>query len=158
MSKRLSIKDLTGLSLDHKRAMFVIEYSKDFDAQRAAVASGFASQYGYQLREEPEVIAALDRILQFRMDDSHIDASWALMEAVDNHLIARQTGNITASNTALKMIMQHAAVDAFAAEKVEVASDREVMERLLRARKRRKQQDDEDDDQQDDQPEEVSFF
>jgi len=72
------------------------------------------------------------------------------MEAVDNHLIARQQGNISASNTSLGIVAKHTFVDAFAAEKVEVSSDKEVMERLMRGRNRLKEEEKPDD--------EVSFF
>lgn len=121
---------------DPKRANFVIEFSKDFDARRAAAVSGYSADYGYDLRNMPDVQMALDVIIQHRLDVSHITAEWVLMEAVDNHLIARQNGNINASNTALGIIAKHAAVDAFAAERVEIAGDEAVKERLLRARKR----------------------
>lgn len=155
----VSVQTLTGL--DHQRSRFVIEYIKDYNAPRAAVTAGFGSDYGYKLRDEPEIAAAIMRITTELLDAAQIDAQWALMEAVDNHLIARQMGNITASNTALKMIMQHAAVDAFAAEKVEIAGDKEIMERLVRARRRRQEQHQDDGEIQElggDDDQEVSFF
>ena len=80
----------------------------------------------------------IGNILAGKLEASMIDAEWLLMEFVDNHLIARSEGKIAASNTALVNIGKHAKVDAFAAEKVIVAGDKEVMERLLRARKRKK--------------------
>ena len=147
--KRLTIGDLLGGGLDAKQAAFIIEYSKDFDARRAAVVAGYAADYGYKLKEEPVVNAALERILQMRLDSSHIDAEWLLMELVDNHVIARQNGNITASNTALNILAKHAAVDAFAAEKVEIAGAEQIRERLMRARKRLQDKPSDDD---------VSFF
>jgi hypothetical protein len=134
MPRRVTIKDLTGLSAQH--ANFVVEYTKDFATRRAAEASGFAPDTGYQLLQREDVQSAIGRVLEQRLDAAVIDAEWVLMEAVDNHMIARQRGNINASNTALNLIAKHVFVDAFAAEKVEVASDKEVMERLLRARKR----------------------
>jgi hypothetical protein len=143
MKRKLTVADLLGLgSLDPKRANFVIELSKDWDARRAAVASGYAADYGYKLRDEPDIQAAIDTIIAHRLEASHISAEWVLMEAVDNHLLARQLGNITASNTALNLIAKHAAVDAFAAERVQVVGDEAVKERLLRARIRRKPSED----------------
>jgi len=139
MVRRITSKELVGL--DPQRCNFVIEYCKDWSARRAAEASGYSPDYGYTLRDEPAVVEAIGRILSERLEASHIDAEWVLMEAVDNHLIARQQGNISASNTALNLVAKHTFVDAFAAEKVEVSSDKEVMERLLRGR-RRLQQDD----------------
>ena len=72
---------------------------------------------------------------------------------VDNHRIARQQGNITASNTALNMVGKHKRVDAFAADKIKVSTDADVMDRLVAARHRLSRVDDivqEDDD--------VTFF
>jgi hypothetical protein len=137
MRKRLCKQDIIDAGVtDPKRINFVIELSKDFDSRRAAAVSGYSADYGYTLRDDPEIQAALDIIIQYRLEASHITAEWVLMEAVDNHLIARQNGNISASNTALTLIAKHAAVDAFAAERVEIASDEAIKERLLRARKR----------------------
>lgn len=133
--RRIDLHDLP-LGLTPKETAFVIEYSKDFDARRAAAAAGYSPDSGYTIRDKPLVQASLDRILQARLDVSHIDAEWVLMELVDNHLIARATGKLTASNTALQTIAKLAKVDAFAAEKVLVAGDEAVMERLQRARQR----------------------
>lgn len=144
---KFTLKDILGL--EPKYANFVIEYTKDFDPRRAAAASGFQPDTGYNIRDREDVQEAIDRILQQRLENSHLDADWALWEAVDNHRIARQMGNITASNTALGLIMKHAKIDAFAAEKVQMSGDKEIMERLLRARKRRAPPEED---------EEVSFF
>lgn len=142
------MKELTGLK--PKEANFVIEYCKDFSARRAAEASGYSADYGHKLKEMEHIGAAIERVLSERLEASHVDAEWVLMEAVDNHLIARQQGNISASNTSLNLVAKHVFVDAFAAEKVEVNSDKEVMERLLRGRKRLKDGEE--------SVEEVSFF
>ena len=150
MAARITYGELLGLR--PKDANFLIEYSKDFDARRAAVVSGYEPDTGYHILKRPEVSDALGRILQGRLESSHIDAEWALMEAVDNHQIARAQGNISASNTALRMVMQHRKVDAFAAEKLEVATDRDLLERIRRGRARNAGIDDEIPD------DEVSFF
>jgi hypothetical protein len=134
MPRRITVTELTGLL--PKYANFVIEYCKDFSARRAAQASGFSPDSGYAILEREDVAAAVERVIASRLEASHIDAEWVLMEAVDNHQLARQMGNIPASNTALTLVAKHVFVDAFAAEKVEVNSDKEVMERLLRGRKR----------------------
>lgn len=148
MPQKITVTDLTGLS--PKRANFVIEYCKDFDARRAARSSGFAPDTGYSLVVEDDIAAAIDHILASRLEASHIDAEWVLMEAVDNHLIARQQGNISSSNTALGIVAKHKMVDAFAAEKIEVNSDKEIMARLQRGRQRLNGSDEPGD--------EVSFF
>lgn len=148
MPRRITVKELTGLQ--PKEANFVIEFTKDFSARRAAEASGYAPDHGYKLKEKVEIAAAIERVIESRLEASHIDAEWVLMEAVDNHMIARQAGNITASNTALNLVAKHTFVDALSAEKVEVSSDHEIMARLLRGRKRLSKIDNDE--------EEVSFM
>lgn len=137
MKNRLTLADIYGVGIaDAQLAHFVIELSKDHDARRAATASGYAADSGYKLRDKPEVQAALQQILQYRLENSHIDAEWLMWELVDNHQIAKQTGKLTASNTALGTLAKFANIDAFAAEKIEVAGDEAVKARLLRARNR----------------------
>jgi phage terminase small subunit len=131
----------------------VVEYIKDFAPRRAAEASGYSADYGYRLLEEPEVSNAIEYIIQQRLEVNMIDADWLLNEMVDNHMIARQQGNITASNTALNMVGKHKRVDAFAADKIKVSTDADVVDRLVAARRRVSQANQppqEDDD--------VSFF
>jgi len=145
--KQFQISDLLGFDLSNQELSFVIEYSKDFNAQRAAVVAGFAPGTGYQVRDRENVQRAVQMILNNRLEASHIDAEWVLMEAVDNHLLARQSENITASNTALKLIAQHTMVDAMASDKLNlnVKSDQALVERMIRARKRINGADDADD-------------
>lgn len=149
MARRITAGELTGLT--PKEANFVIEYCKDFSPRRAAEASGYSADHGYTLRDQFHVTAAIENVLASRLAASHIDAEWLLMEAVDNHLIARQQGKITASNTALNIIGRHKFVDSFAAEKIEMTDDSQVMERLIRGRKRAAAANKDDGD-------DVSFF
>lgn len=147
------VKLLDELNLDAKHAIFVIEYVKDCATRRAAEAAGYSGDYGYKLLDIPEVANAIDKIFQDRLEDAMIDTDWLLYEMVDNHRIARQQGNITASNTALNMVGKHKRVDAFAADKIKVSTDADVMDRLVAARKRLNASDEvvqEDDD--------VTFF
>jgi len=123
---------------------FVIEYVKDFNPRRAAVACGMEPEKGYAYRKKPNVVKAIEAVLAKRLEASDIDAEWVLMEAVDNVLIARQKGQIAASNSALQLVAKHCMVDAFAADKVKIDTADDVVERLKRARKRTEQaQDDE---------------
>ena len=140
MPRRITITELTGLK--PKEANFVIEFTKDFAPRRAAEASGYSADYGYSLLDMEHISVAVDHVLAQRLESSHIDAEWVLMEAVDNHMIARQQGNINASNTALTLVAKHVFVDAFAAEKVEINSDKEIMARLLRGRARMNEEND----------------
>jgi phage terminase small subunit len=130
------VKLLSDFDLDAKHALFVIEYVKDCATRRAAEAAGYSGDYGYKLLDVPEVSIAIDKILQARLEDAMIDTDWLLYEMVDNHYIARQQGNITASNKALSMVGKHKRIDAFAADKIKVSTDADVMLRLAAARKR----------------------
>lgn len=132
--KRITIADI--FQLEPKRANFVVEYVKDFATRRAAEASGFAADTGYDLLKEPEVSDAIARVIEKRLEANQIDADWLLYEMVDNHMIARQQGNVSASNTALGMVGKHKRVDAFAADKIKVSTDADVVDRLVLARKR----------------------
>jgi len=132
--KRITLADM--IQLTPKKATFVIEYLKDFATRRAAEASGHSADHGYKLLGEADVGAAIENILQRRLEETMIDTDWLLYEMVDNHRIARQQGNIAASNTALNMVGKHKRVDAFAADKIKVSTDADVMERLVSARRR----------------------
>lgn len=151
MVAKITAGELLGLEPRH--AAFVIEYMKDFAPRRAAEASGHHPDTGYKLLERNDIAAVIAAVLSKRLEASDVDAEWLLMQAVDNHMIARQQGRISASNTALNLIGRHVLVDAFAAEKVEVNSSNEVMQRLLRGRKRMNQGTDDTDDGDD-----VSFL
>lgn len=130
--KRITLKDI--IQLPPKYASFVVEYFKDFSPRRAAEASGFEADTGYTLLRREDISAAIDAIIQQRLEINLIDADWLLGEMVDNHLIARQMGNITASNTALGLVGKHKRIDAFAADKIKVSTDSDVMDRLNAAR------------------------
>lgn len=132
--KRVTL--LNQFELEPKHASFVVEYVKDFAPRRAAEASGYASEYGYKLLLMVDVNEAIEYIIQQRLEVNMIDADWLLTEMVDNHMIARQQGNISASNTALGMVGKHKRIDAFAADKIKVTTDSDVMDRLTSARKR----------------------
>lgn len=133
--KHLTIDDFPRLSRQH--ANFVIEYCKDTDARRAAVASGFPADEGYKIRDDQEVAIAIQQMLQSHVSPSDITPEWLLQEFYYNHLIARQRGNIAASNQCLNLIAKHASVDAYAAEKVKMSTDQDTIDRLMRERKRR---------------------
>ena len=134
--KRIKLTDL--IRLPPKKANFVVEYVKDFAPRRAAEASGYSPDTGYSLLQDFEICAAIEDIIQKRLEANLIDADWLLGEMVDNHMIARQQGNISASNTALGMVGKHKRVDAFASDKlnINIDTDAEVTERLRRGRDR----------------------
>lgn len=148
--------------LQRRDAAFVIEYSKDMKVSRAAEAMGISPSYAYDLLEKENVKEALDEILVMRLEDSHIDAEWLLYELVDNHILARQMGNLAVSTTALGLIAKHKNVDAMASNKVdlEVTENVELVERLNRGRQRARQigRQIAVDIQHDDDEQEVSFL
>lgn len=131
---RITIADI--IKLPPKKANFVVEYIKDFAPRRAAEASGYAPDTGHSLLKQSEVSDAIEHIIQKRLEVNCIDSDWLLFEMIDNHMIARQQGNITASNTALSMVGKHKRVDAFAADKIKVSTDADVVDRLVAGRKR----------------------
>lgn len=152
MARKFRISDMIDIDISPKHFSFAIEYAKDFNARRAAIVTGYEADTGYSIAKREDVLQCVSVIVGHRLEASHIDAEWVLMEAVDNHLLARQNGNITASNTALGLIAKHTMVDALASDKLNlnVQGDRLVMERLMRARKRMKPSEDD--------TEEVNFF
>lgn len=130
--------------LQLRDATFVVEYVKDFSARRAAEAVGLSPESGYEIVRRPEIMTAIEEIVTERCERMGIDAEWLLYELVDNHRIARQQGNISASNTALGVIMKHVSVDAEARKKIEmdVTTDQELLDRLRRGRERLSADDD----------------
>jgi len=130
------IKNGAFAGLKYRDFNFVVEYCKDFNPRRAAVASGFEPDTGYDKKREPLVMEAIEQILARRLEASDIDAEWFLMELVDNHYLAREMGQITASNAALNMVGKHRDVDAYAADKVKIDTADDVVQRLQRARHR----------------------
>ena len=123
--------------LTFKDFNFVVEYTKDFNARRAAVACGMEPESGYTYRKKKQVVEAIEMMLARRLEHSDIDAEWVLMELVDNHYIARERRQMSASNAALNMVAKHCNVDAYAAEKVKIDTADDVVQRLKRARTRK---------------------
>ena len=134
MSKKITLSELSGMPEDV--AMFAIEYVADFNPRRAAKVTGHDPDSGYSLSKRADVTEFVRLVKSRRFEAADITAEWLLLEAVDNHQLAREQGNVSASNTALNIIAKHTFVDAYAAEKVEVTGESEVMDRLLRGRKR----------------------
>lgn len=150
----ITVKDITGL--EPQEQVFVLEYTKDFNARRAARAAGYPASEGVNIREKPHVKAAIQVVLNRRIEMSEIDAEWILMEAVDNVLIAKQLGKISASNTALGLLAKLSSIDAFAADKIIVEGDEVITERMRRARDRMNNT--EKHEKQPDDDKKLSFF
>ena len=122
--------------ISHEHKTFAVEYCKDFNERRAATVAGFQPDSGYQIKTHTAVKAAIDAILRARALEAEVDAEWLRDQGVENHYLARQQGKIGESTAALAFVAKLAGVDAFAAQKVEVKSDSEIVDRLLRARER----------------------
>lgn len=136
MSKKqhLTVDDL-GMR-DDTHAAFVIEYCKDLDARRAAVAAGLPADDGFELRDRDDIAVAIQRVLQSHLHTSDVTPEWLLQELYYNHLLARQRGQITASNQCLNLMAKHAAVDAYAAKHVKMTTSQDTIDALMRERKR----------------------
>ncbi len=90
----------------------MIEYTKEFDPTSAALRTGFKRSEGPSLLSMPRIQRAIDNVLSVRLQASDITAEWVLMQAVDNHILARSKGNMNASNAALMIIAKHKFVNA----------------------------------------------
>jgi len=113
-----------------RKAIFVVEYVRDFSARRAAEACGRQPDWGYDQLKDDEIVEAIQRVVIDRQKNSDIDAEWLLRQAVDNHYIARQHGNLAASNAALNLIAKHRVVDALASEKRDITSGGKELQSL----------------------------
>lgn len=136
--KRITVKDILSLKdkFTIREVTFAIEYSKDWNLRRAAKAAGLKEEAATKLRDDPKLTQLFETIMEQRLEAANIDAEWLLHEAVDNHMIGRATGKLSASNTALMLIARHASVDALSAEKVQIDEADAVRERLQRGRLR----------------------
>lgn len=121
-----------------ERAIFVTEYTKDFSARRASEVLGFDAAWGYTLLKDEAVKRGIAAVVAHRQSNSDYDAQWVLEEAVDNHRIARQQGNIPASTAALNLVSKHKSVDALASAQlnVNVTLDQDIMQRIKEGRNR----------------------
>lgn len=103
---------MKALDLSHKEMTFVIEYTKEFDAAAAAMRAGYKRSQSTELMANLRINRAIEAVLTDRIEASDITAEWVLMQAVDNHLLARSKGNLNASNAALMIIAKHKFVNA----------------------------------------------
>jgi phage terminase small subunit len=107
-----------------RRALFVAEYLKDFNATRAALAAGFAKasakQQAFNLLQRPDVAAAVQQAIAERSERTKIDADWVLRQAVKLHERCMDEGvfNPAGAAKALELVGKHVGVQAFK-EKVE---------------------------------------
>src|SRR5699024_12275188 len=97
----ISIPELRNLNVG--QAAFVIEYTKDFNPGLAAERCGLDVSQGQRLLSQVDVKRAVNLVLQMRMAAFDITAELLLYEMVDKHKMARQAGNLIASNKVLEL-------------------------------------------------------
>lgn len=122
-----------------KELNFVIEYTKDFSPARAAERAGWGVTMGPALLDRLHIKTAIEMVLSRRLETSAIDAEWVLLELADNHLLARQAGELGASNRALAEMNKHKLVDGLASTKTDlnIVSTEERIARIRRGRDRK---------------------
>lgn len=122
-----------------KHELFVREYIKDFNGTRAAMALGYsaasAPSAACQMLKRPLVKELLAKVISERSDRLQVEADWVLTELMENHHLARQKGDINASNKALETIGKHIDVGAFSEPMVAHTSN-DLVEKLRRGRAR----------------------
>ena len=121
--------------MEDKHVLFVILYCQSCSVHAASEAMGIEPAEGAKFMRRDDVQMAISYRLRDRYNDE-INPDWVLTQLVENHHLARQKGQINASNTALKLIGTFGGIDAFVPEKILMASDESKVERLLRGRQR----------------------
>lgn len=116
------------------KKIFVIEYLKDYNSGRACIVAGYSPGDADDLLADPEISKVIVKALDGRMELANIDAAWIMQQLIENHYLARQDGKYQTSNQAIIALGKLAGVDAFAAQKIELSTDKELAERLERAR------------------------
>lgn len=134
--RRLRFNTTEMAILTYEQAHFLGEYMKDLDMVRACGVAGITDEQGRAMLRDPNVRRARQMVKDRLDHETAIDAEWLLWEAVDNHELARQAGNLSASNKSLEMIGRMSLVDAFAEQKIQLRTDDELMQRLNRGRTR----------------------
>lgn len=124
------------MALPPQLVCFVVEYTKDFNRLRAARASGVHPQDLDAILDREDILNGIAAAVQRRNEITQLDSDWVMTELADNHIIAKQTGNLGASNKALELIGKLARVDAFAAQRVDLTVSDDIVERLSRGRQR----------------------
>jgi hypothetical protein len=119
MIKRKGSHTAAMFGLSRQEMLFTIELLKDMNPIRAGQACGIDPDEAMRMSNKKAIKDRCEAILVQRLDEAEINVDWLLDELKDNHTLARQQGNLTASNKALETIGKLAPVDAFASNKVE---------------------------------------
>lgn len=126
---------ISELPLPPEQAQFVLEYCKDLSIHRAAAICNIDGETAYQWRTDPEVSEQILRVLRIRMNVPEINSEWLKQELYYTYLLSTQSGKLSVAMQCLNRLGMLGSVDAFAAEKVELKTDKDIVERLYRRRK-----------------------
>lgn len=135
--KKLQHRLIEDLPLQVDEAHFVLEYCIDMDIHRVAAACNINAEQAFELRQREDVSAVIQQILRDRFTPYEITADVLMQDFYRLSHVAMQQGKLPTALQALDRVARLGMVDAYAAEKVELKSDRDVVDRLLRERKRR---------------------
>lgn len=99
------------MALTAKQQRFVEEYMVDLNATQAAIRAGYSEKTAHAIGQEnlrkPTIAEEVKKRQEKLGEKAEITAEWVLMELVENHKMAREIGEIPASNKALELIGKH---------------------------------------------------
>lgn len=116
-----------------------MEYLRNgYSATDAAIATNHHPDEANKLLKRGDICDAIDHAIHKKWDKTleEYDVKWVLEQLIENHHLARQKGNITASNATLNTIAKLSLVDGFSPERVILSDDQKKAEVLARARQR----------------------
>lgn len=100
---------MAELTAQHQR--FVDEYVIDRNGKQAAIRAGYsektAEQQASRLLRNVKVQEAIEAKLKRISMKTELTAEWVLKEFAENHRLAREMGELQASNKALENIGKH---------------------------------------------------
>lgn len=127
---------LDDLPLTTVEAHFVLEYCSDLNLSRASVACGIDHEEGYNLFQREDIQAHIQRILQNNVKVSDVTADDIMTMLYRLYINCMQNNKQGTALQCIKTMGSLGRVDAYAAEKVEMKDDRDVVQRLIRQRQR----------------------
>ena len=133
---QLAVEDFNHLKLKPNEFRFAMEYVKHYQHRAAAVMCGYDPDRGSTLIKQENIHAAVEMMRDQIWDNSLIDTQWLIEEAVDLIRVAKFEGKLSVVLQGLNFLGKTAPIDAFAAEKVHMVTDDEMVARLIRGRRR----------------------
>lgn len=106
---RMEVKTMAELTTKQQR--FVDEYCIDGNGTQAAIRAGYspktANEQASRMLANVNISEAIDAKRKRLEVKAEVSAEWVLKEFAENHRMARQIGELQASNKALEMIGKH---------------------------------------------------